>query len=128
MVDASVLVAILKREEDSPSFLDVLTRADDLVIGAPSKFELLLVMGAFQGAEGIADARILLDCLNVEVLDWTGDLADVAADAFLRFGKRRHDAALNFGDCMAYAVAKSLDAPLLFKGDDFRLTDIKSAL
>jgi ribonuclease VapC len=97
-------------------------------MGAPSKFELFLVMGAAQGEDGVVDARLLLDRLGIEVVDWTSDLADLATNAFLRLGKRRHRAGLNFGDCMAYALAKALDAPLLFKSDDFALTDIRRAL
>ena len=73
-------------------------------------------------------AEALLARFNIAVVPWTDDHAGIAADAFLRFGKGRHPANLNFGDCMAYALAKSLDAPLLFKGDDFSKTDVKSAL
>lgn len=72
---------------------------------------------------------MLIDTLRIEISAWTRQHADIAAEAFLRFGRGRgHAAKLNFGDCMAYALAKSLDAPLLFKGDDFALTDIRSAL
>ena len=125
VVDTSALVAILKHESGSDLFLDRLASADGVFIGAPSKFELLLVMGRSQGENGMKDARLLLDNLQITVLDWTSALADIAADALLGYGKGRHPAKLNFGDCMAYAVAKALDAPLLFKGDDFALTDVK---
>ncbi len=70
----------------------------------------------------MVEAEILIE-------DDTASVARLAADAFQRFGKGTgHKAQLNFGDCLSYAVAKSLDAPLLFKGEDFRHTDVKSAL
>jgi ribonuclease VapC len=64
----------------------------------------------------------------IEIVSVDLPMAQGAAEAFRRFGKRTHQAALNYGDCFAYALAKSLDAPLLFKGCDFALTDIQSAL
>lgn len=100
-----------------------------VLIGAPTLFEVRLVMGGRQQQEGIDDADSLLAQSGIETVAWTAELADLATDAFLRFGKGQgHPAQLNFGDCMAYAVAKSLDVPLLFKGDDFAKTDIRSAL
>lgn len=79
-------------------------------------------------APGRIAAEALLDDLGIETLAWSDDYAGIAADAFLNFGKGQHKASLNFGDCMAYAIAKSLDLPLLFKGNDFSQTDIKTAL
>ena len=87
-----------------------------------------MVMGGRFGWDGIVELQSLIAANSIEVISWTEELADVAADAFLRFGKGRHSAKLNFGDCMAYALAKSLDAPLLYKGADFARTDIRSAL
>ena len=127
-VDTSVLVAVLKKEDDSEFWTHQLLDAERLIIGAPTKFELLLVMAKSQNDEGVEDARALLALTACEVVPWTDPLADIAADAVLRFGKGRHNAALNFGDCMAYALAKSLNVPLLFKGNDFSQTDIKSAV
>ena len=87
-----------------------------------------MVMGGRYGPDGIVELNLLIEANDIEVVSWTSELADAAAEAFLRFGKGRHPAKLNFGDCMAYALAKSLDAPLLYKGDDFARTDIRSAL
>lgn len=76
--------------------------------------------------------RLVLDewlaARQIEVLPVDRDLAQVAADAFALYGRGRHPAGLNYGDCFAYALAKSLRAPLLYKGGDFALTDIESAL
>ena len=127
-VDTSALVAILKSEADASSFTDALNDAETLRIGAATRFELLLVMANIQGQEGVDDAKALLDAYRFECIDFTEEMSDAAAQAFLKFGKSRHPAKLNFGDCMAYALAESLDAPLLFKGDDFAQTDIRSAL
>lgn len=69
----------------------------------------------------------LLEQYRIDVVNFTDPLAILAVEAFDRYGKGRHKAGLNFGDCMAYALAKSLDAPLLFKGGDFALTDIRPA-
>ncbi len=128
VVDTSALVAILKREDDAEVLINAIVGAEQALIGAPTKFEFLLVMGRRQQREGINDAQALLDTLAIRACDWTDAMADVASEALLTFGKSFHPAALNFGDCMAYALAKSLDAPLLYKGDDFAKTDIRSAL
>ena len=126
VVDTSVLIAILQGEPEAEHFLEVLSGEPRCVLGAPTKFEALLV--AAKRPNGQADLNAFIDELGIKVIDWTDDHASIASEAFLRFGKRRHKANLNFGDCMSYALAKSLNAPLLFKGDDFALTDITSAL
>lgn len=110
---------------ESEAFLDIISGDRSCVIGSPTKFETLLVAARHPG--GPQDVEQLLAAAGIETMDWTAGHADLAAEAFERFGKGRHPAALNFGDCMAYAVAKSLDAPLLFKGDDFAQTDIRTA-
>ena len=129
VVDTSILVAILRQEPDGTFWMNRLLSEARLAIGAPTKFELLLVMTRGQGVIGASDANALLDVLKLDVIDWTDAMADIASEAFATYGKGLgHRAALNFGDCMAYALAKSLDAPLLFKGNDFALTDVKRAL
>jgi ribonuclease VapC len=128
VLDSSALIAILKQEEDAVQFQSKLIDATELFIGAPTKFELLLVMSRWQQLQAAELARSLLDAVGAKVVDWDDEMASIALEAEFRFGKGRHPAALNFGDCMAYAVAKLLDAPLLFKGNDFAQTDIRSAL
>jgi len=128
-VDTSAIIAILHREPGSDEFGAVLASGRRCVIGTPTLFELRQVMGGRHNEAGIALADAFLVQAGVEALAWTSQMADLATEAFLRFGKGQgHPAQLNFGDCMAYAVAKALDAPLLFKGDDFARTDIPSAL
>lgn len=125
VVDTSVLIAILKQEPEGETLLELIDSADHVVIGTPTFFEYLMVSTGSLGAEQESDARALLDELGVEIIAWTREHADFAMAAFVRFGKGRHSASLNFGDCMAYALAKALDAPLLFKGNDFAATDVK---
>lgn len=81
------------------------------------------------GSLGRRRAEIVISSAEVEVMALQPSDWQFAVDAFMRFGRGRgHSAKLNFGDCMAYALAKSLNAPLLYKGDDFAQTDIRSAL
>lgn len=128
MLDSSAVVAILKQENDAGQFRDKLIDATELFIGSPTKFELLMVMSRWRQLPAAEMAKTLLDVVGAQVVDWDDEMASIALEAEFRFGKGRHPAALNFGDCMAYAVAKRLDAPLLFKGSDFAQTDIRSAL
>ncbi len=88
----------------------------------------MLVMGGWRKEAAMAEANQLLRTLKIEIADWTNELADIAGQVFLRYGKGQHKAALNFGDCMSYALAKAIDSPLLFKGNDFVMTDIQSAI
>lgn len=125
VVDTSALIAILQSEPEAEHFLDVLERSAQCLIGAPTRFEALLVTA--RHPTGQADLLTLIDELAIEIVDWTSAHADFANCAFLEYGKGQHPAKLNFGDCMAYALAKSMNAPLLFKGDDFALTDVRRA-
>ncbi len=129
VIDTSAIIAILHREPESDELGAALYTAQRRIIGAPTLFEMRQVMGGRYGRAGIEVADDFLGDAGIETLDWTAHMADLATDAFRSFGKGQgHPAQLNFGDCMAYAVAKALNAPLLFKGDDFVRTDIPSAL
>jgi ribonuclease VapC len=86
--------------------------------------EVGIVMQARRGDDGARDLDLLLAKLRIEILPFTARQAEIARKAFRRYGRGRHDAKLNFGDCLAYAVAKDESAPLLFKGDDFGRTDV----
>ena len=123
VLDASALAAIVMREDEGPDFLALVAR-HDCIIGAPTAFEAEMVLAARLGDPAVAALRYLLAYPTVVTVDFTSTHAGIAFDAFQRYGRGRHPARLNFGDCMAYAVAKAENAPLLFKGDDFALTDI----
>ena len=127
VVDASALVAIAELEPDAPDLLQAIADTESAVISPVNATEagiVLLSRGRFQSPEGFRNWRstIAVD-LSLEAPDEQAVLA-----ALLRYGKGRHPARLNIGDCFAYALAKRLDAPLLYKGDDFSQTDIRSAL
>jgi ribonuclease VapC len=125
VVDTSAIVAILRDEPERQRFVDTILRADTAFISAVSLQEAGVVV---VGRNGDETAWTLLDALvthlKLEVVPHDAALATIARVAFLRFGKGRHKAKLNFGDCAAYALAKSTGLPLLFKGDDFTQTDI----
>lgn len=127
VIDTSALIAILNSEPEAGAFAEALIVASRCLIAAPTKFELLMVAIGRRSDAGQQAASRLLAEYRVETIDWTEAHADLAIEAFRKYGKGRHKAALNFGDCMAYALAKSLDAPLLYKGNDFALTDIRAA-
>lgn len=124
VVDTSALAAILLREDDAPRFLEALGQPGSWAISAANRTELFLVAAARLRGDGIAHARQLLSRFRIQTQAVDEALADAAAEAFLRYGKGRHPAALNFGDCFSYALARRHEAPLLFKGNDFGLTDV----
>ena len=126
-VDASALVAIGLTEPDMLSYQRALALSDGSWLSAINYVETMIVLGRYGVVSGVEDLDGWLARQGVEVFEGP-DLGRGAADAFLRYGKGRHPARLNLGDCFAYALAKELDAPLLYKGHDFALTDIRSAL
>ena len=127
ILDTSALMAVLFKERDFETFGHAMTRADQVAISAATLVEATIVVTGRDGDQGAVDLRGFLDELGAEVVPVTERAAQFAVEGWRRFGKGRHEAALNFGDCFAYALAKSLDAPLLFKGEDFARTDIVPA-
>lgn len=128
VVDTSALVAILLREPDADRFGRCIADAPACLLSAVNRVELSFVIEGRKGEAGRADLETLLLDAGIETVVVTPQQAEIAIDAFRRFGKRRHPANLNIGDCFAYALAKAMDRPLLFRGEDFALTDIKPAL
>ena len=129
VVDTSALVAILSLEPDASRYAAAVQAADVVKVSAITLLEAGIVMHSKQGPGGVDDLRDLLSSANVEIVPFDGDMARIGTDAFARFGRGSGSPAkLNFGDCASYALAKSLDIPLLFKGNDFSETDIVSAV
>ena len=127
-IDTSALVAVVFGEPDAQFILTTMARhAGDLVIGAATLVEAGIVVEAKHGSQAAADLKLLLDSLRVTVVALDEAQAAAAVAAWRRFGKGRHPAGLNLGDCYAYALARTLGAALLFKGDDFTQTDIRQA-
>jgi ribonuclease VapC len=127
-VDASAVVAILRLEPEAEVFLRRIGEAAASCMSAVSLQEASMVLAgrAADETSWLELDRILQD-LDVEIIPHSAELARIAREAFLRFGKGRHPARLNCGDCASYAVAKKYSIPLLFKGADFARTDIVPA-
>jgi ribonuclease VapC len=128
VLDTSALVAVLLGEPERDRFIAALAEAEDPLISAGTLLEASIVLRSKLGEAGLADLDELLATAGVRCV--AVDLAQVhaARDAFARFGKGRDAAGLNYGDCFAYALAKVVQVPLLFKGDDFRRTDVVAAV
>jgi ribonuclease VapC len=127
-VDSSALLAILLEEPEKIAFAEAIVMADVAKIGAPNYFEVSIVAESRRGRSGCRDLDQLASSLGLQVVPFDASHMEEAREAYRRFGKGRHRAALNFGDCCAYAIAKTVGLPLLFKGNDFALTDIRPAL
>lgn len=126
-VDTSALVAVLRAEDDAQRIVEALGASRSHVISAGTYLEACLVTTR-KGSEATR-LMALLESAAIEVVAVSSGDARIAADANLRYGRGSgHPAQLNFGDCFAYALAKSRNLPLLFKGDDFIHTDIVPAL
>lgn len=127
VVDSSALVAIFRTEPESPVFLDLIDEAPEAVVSMVTIVETMSVLcGRRVGAtRSHVDALILRLGLAAEDVD--AFQRELAVDALLAFGRGRHPAGLNFGDCFTYALAKARGDTLLFKGDEFAKTDIMPA-
>lgn len=128
VVDTSALIAILLDEPERRTLIDVIVDYGDPCVSAATYLEASMVMEAYSGIHGGRDIDDLIEDVGIRIIPVDQAQARIAREAFRRFGKGRHRARLNFGDCFVYALAKALDAPLLFKGNDFVLTDVKHAL
>lgn len=127
VIDSSALIAVLLRERPEARLREVLVEVTPLRLSAASLLEVGIVLHRRAGDEGEARLDRLLQRLDVDIVPVTREHAEIARAAYRRFGKGRHPAKLNFGDCFSYALAKSLDEPLLFVGDDFARTDVRVA-
>jgi len=125
IIDTSALVAILDQEPEAERITRTLAATPERMLSAANLVEVGIVMQARRGDDGARDVDLLLAKLRVEIVPFTARQAEIARKAFRRYGRGRHDAELNFGDCFAYALAKDAAAPLLFKGDDFGQTDVR---
>lgn len=124
VIDTSALVAILTGEPESRRFIEMIEAAEARLISAATFVEISMVIESRHGAEGLRALDLFLARAEAEVAPVDIEQAQGARRAFSRFGKGRHRAALNFGDCFSYALASSRNEPLLFKGDDFVHTDL----
>jgi ribonuclease VapC len=128
ILDSSAIVSVIEEEDGSDDLLTVLAAAPDVAAGAPTLFESAIVLVAREGAAGRSSLLHFLDENEIAAIPFGEKHWAIAAEAFIRFGKGRHPARLNYGDCMTYATARLADDPLLCIGDDFAQTDLQLAL
>ena len=124
ILDSSAVVAVVLSEPGSGELLARMKAADTLGIGAPTLAETLVVLARRLDGDPTRRLRELLLELDVEVIPFGEEHSRAALRAYLRFGKGRHPAALNFGDCLTYAAASIANKRLLFAGNDFSKTDL----
>ena len=128
-LDTSALMAIVLGEEDASHFARVIAEnVGDLHVSAATLVEATIVAEARQGPAARQDLETLISRVRVTVAPFDAAQASIATTAWRRFGKGRHAASLNMGDCYSYALARSLGVALLYKGDNFTQTDIRSGL
>lgn len=127
VVDTSALIAVLLSEPQASELVGVFESGVPLRMSAASLAEGGIVMQRRQGDEGETRFDRLVRRLDIEIVSVGREHAEIARAAFRRFGKGRHAAALNFGDCFSYALARALGEPLLFVGNDFSRTDVDVA-
>ena len=128
ILDSSALVAILFKESEAERLAAMIRDTDTTAIAAPTLLETAIVAEG-RTLPGMAEKLdALLGAIRPEIVPFTAEHVSLARDAWRRYGKGRHRAGLNLGDCFAYALAKERGQPLLFKGDDFAATDIEPAI
>lgn len=124
VIDTSALVAILQDEPERRAFNEAIEAAEGCAMSVASFVETSMIIESRYGPDGIRSLDLLISKAQIELVPVDADQAHIARDAFRHYGKGRHPAGLNFGDCFSYALAKALAQPLLFKGTDFTLTDV----
>ncbi len=127
ILDTSAIVAIFFREPEENEFLHKIGAATTVGIGAPTLAETAIVLAARLGGESQRLLSLLVARAGIVVVPFDVAHSQLATEAWLRFGRGRHPAGLNFGDCLAYATARLAGRPLLCKGDDFPKTDLQLA-
>jgi ribonuclease VapC len=127
ILDTSVIVAMVLREPGYPALAEKIDQAPLVAVPATAVFEAAMVLTIKLKTDGLSLVNELLVESGVTVLSFTHEHSSRAFGAFLRYGKGRHPARLNFGDCLSYAAAKVSGQPLLFVGDDFAQTDVLAA-
>ncbi len=122
IIDSSVLIAILESEPEAEQLAEAIEQDHVRLISAASIVETTIVIESRRDGDGVKALNLLMDKIAVEIIPVT------ACQAYRDFGKGRHPAKLNFGDCFSYAAAKLRGEPLLFKGNDFNQTDIECCI
>ena len=127
VIDSSAMLAILTREPERRAFIQLMDSADSRLISVATFVETSMVIESQYGAEGLRDLDRFMARAGITLVAVDSEQGQIARGAFSRFGKGRHRAALNYGDCFSYALAALLGEPLLCKGSDFVHTDLTLA-
>src|SRR5437868_14722070 len=127
VIDPSALLAVLQNEPERRTFNESIEAAEQVLLSTASFVEISMIVESRVGADGIRDLELFIAKARIALIPVDEEQAHLAAQAFRRYGKGRHPAGLNFGDCFSYALAKHTCEPLLYKGYDFSQTDIPSA-
>jgi ribonuclease VapC len=128
VIDTSAALAILLSEAENETYAEAIDADPTRIMSSVSVLETSIVVEARKGPAGGRELDLLLHRGRIDIVPFNAHQLELAREAYRRFGKGRHPAALNFGDCCAYALAAATGEPLLFKGDDFAQTDIPNAL
>jgi ribonuclease VapC len=126
VIDTSAILAILEMEPEAEKFARAIERDPVRLVSAASVLEAGIVVVARHGEAGARELDLLLLKAGVDIVPMTAGHASLGREAYVRFGKGRHKASLNLGDCFSYALARASGQPLLFKGGDFPLTDVRT--
>jgi len=124
VIDTSALIAILQDEPERRAFNEAIEASEVCALSTASFVETSMIIESRYGPDGTRDLDLFISKAQITLAPVDADQAHIARQAFRQYGKGRHVAGLNFGDCFTYALAKALDKPLLFKGDDFGATDL----
>jgi ribonuclease VapC len=124
VIDTSAIIAVLPNEAGAAHFAQAIESSSQRLLSAANLLEASIVIESRKGEAGGRELDLLLYHAAIEIVAVDQDQAETARIAWRRFGKGRHPAGLNYGDCFAYALAKTRELPLLFQGDDFSRTDI----
>jgi ribonuclease VapC len=125
VLDTSAILAILQDEPERRRFNEAIEAAETRSLSTASFVECSMILESRYGADGVRDLDLFIAKAQVSLVPVDEEQADLARRTFRKYGKGRHPASLNFGDCFSYALARALDEPLLFKGNDFPQTDVK---
>ena len=124
VIDTSALLAILLGEKELREYIEIMESAASRAISVANLVEVSIVIESRLGGDGLRDLDLFVERAGIEVIEVDLEQGRLARRAYGRFGKGRHPAGLNYGDCFAYALAMARGEPLLYKGDDFSKTDV----
>jgi len=128
VVDSSAIIAVLFGEPERDAFATAIADAGTRLLSSVNALEAAIVVAARKGPSGVRELDLFVHHAGIEVVSFTAAHLGLAREAWERYGKGRHPAGLNLGDCCAYALARHSGEPLLFKGEDFGRTDVPRAV